>query len=390
MNDLKDRLNRLGDGAPMPSPPIDRVVRRAGQLRRRRRIVETAALASFVGIAVIAGVSLSQWAPRDDTPEVLFEQPPEPMPRGWKRTTIGTLTIDHPRTWQPLRTVGEETADPNVVLSNRRLSRSDVRLALLARHDVQFSKQFPRDAVVFVVGGDPMAGPSGPAGAVGAPRVTPRPAGFAGQIRVRTGTVPQSILRLAAYVGPEAPDGALDAVGEVARRVQLRPLPASPGAEPPPPADAGPLGGNGNDADNPIFTDPWPAQATLRLDDDEVVRVRTSGDCAAVTMENTVETLNMSVQDQRCGLVPTGAALERLLSGMISLGTVSSLEDIDRHLTVARVSGEVDKVTADLVGRGSAQVSIDNGWVVAVAKGRILRLTAYDADGTRLGQLFDG
>ena len=77
-------------------------------------------------------------------------------------------------------------------------------------------------------------------------------------------------------------------------------------------------------------------------------------------------------------------------AGVLSvLSTVASLEDNDRHLIVARVSGEVDKVTADLVGRGSAQVSIDNGCVVAVAKARILRLIAYDDDRTRLGQLFD-
>lgn len=386
MNDLEDRLNRLSDGTTAPPPALDRVARRAGELRRRRRIVQSAAIASLAGIVAVAGTNLAPW--RSPESGVVFEQPPVPLPDGWKRTKVGALTIDHPREWKPLRAVGGDTSEPEVVLSNRRLSRSDLALALLAHADVQFSKGFPRDAVVFVVGGDPLTGPSGPPGDLGAPRVTPRPAGFTGQIRVRTGTVPQSILRLAAYVGPEAPDGALDRAGEVARRLQLRPLPASP-EEPPPPADPGPLGGNGNDPDNPVFTDPWAVQATFQLDEDEVIRVRTKDDCAAVTLENRVETRNLTVQHQRCGVAAVAAPLELFVSGLLSPGTVRRLEDSDRHLIVARVSGEVDEIKGDLVGRGTVSVSTSNGWVIAVAKGRILRLIGYDETGKRIDEVSD-
>lgn len=390
MNDLEDRLDRLSDVTMAPSPPLDRVARRAGELRRRRRIVEAVAIASFAVIAAVAGPSILQWRPPGGEPDVVFEQPPAPLPDGWKRTTIGALTIDHPRGWQPLHIAGEDTPEPNVVLSNRRLSGADLELALLAHADVQFSKRFPRDAVVFVVGGDWMSGPSGPAGDLGPPRVTAPSAGFTGRIRARTGTVAQSILRLAAYVGPEAPDGALGTVGAVARRLQLRPLPPSPGEEPPPPADSGPLGGSGNDADNPIFTDPWPVKTTFQLDDDEVIRVRTKGDCAAVTLENRVETRNLSVQHQRCGLGTSTAPLELFVSGRISPGTVRRLEDSDRHLIVARLFREVEEVEGDLVGRGTVRVSISDGWAIVVAKGRILRLIGYDETGKRLGQLVDG
>ena len=392
MTDLEDRLRRLSADATSDVPPVDQVTRRATQLRRRRRLAEATSATAVIAVVALLGVNLAQLTTPDTTdPNVVFEQPPAPLPARWTRTTIGPLTIDHPQAWKVRHVQGEDSRNPRVVLSNRRLSQHDLDLALLASDEVRFSARFPTDAVVFVVGGDYLAPPPAPDGALGDPRPLPRPRGFSGDVVARNGRVPQSILHLAAYIGPEAPAGAADAAGTVAERLRLRETPVSPADQPPPPPpDSRPFGGSGIQPDSPIFTEPWQIQAQIALDDDEVINVRVKGDCAAVTKERTVKSRNVTVEDERCGLTEPAAALERVTGGVTMGGSIAGdLGDAERHVIVARIGPDVRDVTARLVGRGWVRTETSNGWVIALAKGRIARLVAFDEDGRRLGVLTD-
>lgn len=390
MNDLEDRLRRLSPPSEEPPPPIEQVTRRAGQLRRRRRLAEAAAATCAVAVVGLVGVNLpTQVSP--DVPDVVFEQPPPPVRNGWTRTSIGTLTVDHPQGWSVLRVVGEDSRQPRVVLANRELTASDVDLALLARNDVRFSRRFPPDAVVFVVGGDYLQPPPAPNGAVDNRTVLPRPQGLAGDVVAWTGRVPGSILHLAAYVGPDAPASAERVVRDVAETVDLREPDAA--ADPMPPPESGPFGTGGLDTDNPIFTEPWEVQAEIDLDDDEVIRIRAKGDCVAVTLENTVEVANRSVQSQRCDLTPAAAPLERLDGGLLMGGTIAGgiddIDDAEVHVLVARARSDVDDVLVRQIGGERARAAVEHGWVIAMSDGRIARLIARDAAGRRLGVLTD-
>ena len=387
MTDLEERLRQLAPPSGEPLPPVETVVRRATQLRRRRRIAEAAAATCAVAVVALVGVNLpNQVAP--DGPDVVFEQPPPPVRDGWTRTSIGMLTVDHPQGWSMLRAVGEDSREPRVVLSNRQLTPSDVDLALLARDDVRFSRRFPSDAVVFVVGGDYLQPPPEPGGAVGNRTILPRPPGMDGDVAAWTGRVPASILHLAAYVGPDAPRSAARVVRDVAGTVRLRE--PDPAAEPPPPPESGPFGTGTLDTENPIFTEPWAVQAETVLDDDEVIRVRVKGDCVAVTLENVVEVANRSVQSRHCDLTAPAAPLERLDGGLLMGGTIEGdIDDAEFHVIVARARSDVADVVVRQIGGEQARTVVDRGWAIAMSDGRIARLVARDAAGRRLGVLTD-
>ena len=382
MTDLEDRLRTLSASTSTPPAPLEQLTARAGQLRRRRQLMQGAGSLAAVAMIALVGTNVANLPlPYRTDPPVAFEPQPDPVAEGWQRREIGVLRIDHPKGWNVELVKWRKSAEPEVVLSNRRLTEADTELALLARDDVRFSADFPADAVVFVVGGDPYRGGPSPAGALGDPTRLPRPRGLDGNVVARTGRVKQSILHLAAYIGPNAPADDAKTLDDVAKSVVLGDRPLTPeDMEPPPPG--GPIGTGGLNPDDPVFTDNWAIAAEVRLDDDELIRVRTQGDCAAVTHEEDIPgSRNLSVEHRECGLSKQPkAALEQVVSGMFMRRTLRDLERMERHVVVARRAPGAN-VQAQLAGRGTVSVDDSNGWYIAVTNGRFFRLVATDEDG---------
>lgn len=388
MTDLEDRLGSLAETRlHAPAPDMDMLTRRATGLRRRRRLMEGAG-AIVAGVALLAvGMTLTSVSPRQ-APNVVFEQPPPPLPKGWKRTHLGPLTVDHPSGWSVQRSTDENTQEPQVVLANRPLADRDIDLAYLVRDDARFSRALPRDVVVFVVGSDYITAPPDPDGALGRAKTLPRPAGFDDDVVVRKGSVPSSILHMAAYVGPEAPARTQRVLDVVASRVRLEELDLDPG--PPPPDWAVPAGGD--TPDDPVFTEPWPIQVETRLPYGERLAVRTKGDCAVVTVERGDER-NKMITDRRCELGPRTRHIEGVI-GALSEGPppdpgADPTTETDQHLVVARMSPEVARVRAELTDGRTAAVIINNGWALTLAPTRVFRLVALDEKGETLGTVVD-
>ena len=394
MTDLEDRLRTLSASSSSAPAPLEQLTSRAGQLRRRRRVTEGVSAVAVVALVAVLGSNLPLRTTENRPPAVVFDPPPfEPpsssVPGGWERTTIGVLTVNHPKAWRVELVDGRDSADPNVVLASRPLTKRDAELALLARRDSRFSAAFPAEGVVFVVGGDRFVAPPSPAGALGDPRKLPRPSGYTGDIVARTGRVELSILHLAAYIGPDAPREDAAALDGVAKSVHQ-------GAATAVDRDRGPLrvsgsgllGGNGIDPENPIFTEPWTAQLRLRLDDDEIIAVRTKGDCFAVTMENVVETRNLNVLHRYCGRMP-GAAMLEAANGTVDPGTQAVGEPGEWHLVVVRLGDRVASVQVQLAGRGTVRKEHGHGWFMALSRGRIFRLTGLNDQGARVAHLSD-
>ncbi len=290
---------------------------------------------------------------------------------------IGTrLDVTVPPGWTKLFAAGER-----LVVSTRPLSDADRTLALLARNDAAFSSGFPADAVVVVVGGDPVeakytTGPDGsqvapgPAYALGPERV------LAGGVRVRRGDVPQSIVKIASYAGPKAPASRLAEAEVIAGGLRLvRTGDPSVHPSPPPPGSRPGL---------PAGTLPVPETGLP-----EVARAAASGSTLVLVAGHDCAYLRwVDAQRELPGYQP-------LAGGCATRQPGTMIETLGQPVPVMRGPGSapatvvmfragtgVARLTARLAdGRTVPATTGADGWGLVATEGRVVGLTAIDPQG---------
>ena len=295
---------------------------------------------------------------------------------------LGTrLDYPVPPGWQKLFAEGER-----LVLSTRALFDGDRSLALLARNDAAFSSAFPPDAVVVVVGGDPVeakygtapdgsAIAPGPAYALGPERV------LAGGVRVRRGDIPQSIVKIASYAGPSAPAARLAEAEAIAAGIRLVRT-GDPAVRPPPP---------------PIGSRPGMPAGLLPVPEaglPEVARVAATGstvvlvagqDCAyARWVDSDPSRQGHQPLAGVCAPRPAGTAIAAAGQPVIAMRG----PDTDPSMVMILRSGpSIARFTARLADGKTAPVAMgSDGWAIVASTGRVVAVTGIDTQGRSVAE----
>lgn len=383
-----------------PPEPVEVLSRRAGVRRRRRRTM-WAALVGLAGVAVALPLidrppAKEQRVIAGPGPDTTVGGASIPVPSTSPPTTtalefvagqpIGTrLDYPVPAGWQKLFAEGER-----LLLATHALSGADQALALLARNDAAFSRAFPPDAVVVVVGGDPVeakygtapdgsALAPGPAYALGPERV------LAGGVRVRRGDIPQSIVKIASYAGPSAPAARLAEAETIAAGIRLVRT-GDPSVRPPPPPvgsrpglPAGPL---------PVAEAGLPEVARAPAAGSQVVLVA-GQDCAYLRWVDAQPSLPTSQP-------LAGACLARPAATAITAAGPAVLAmrgpDADPSIvTVFRSGPSIASFTARLADGKAAAVSVGaDGWAIVAGTSRAVAVTGTDIQGRAIAEQMVG
>ncbi len=325
--------------------------------------------------SVVAGADPAATTPASTTATTLAIEFVAGQPLGTR------LDFTVPPGWTTLFAQGER-----MVVATRPLSEADRTLALLARNDSAFSTAFPPDAVVVVVGGDPveakyLGGPGeatiapGPAYALGPERV------LAGGIRVRRGDVPQSIVKIASYAGPSAPAARLAEADTIAGGIRLVRT-GDPSVRPPPPPEGSRPG---------LPTGPLPvAEAGLP----EVARTSASGstlvlvagqDCAYLRWVDAQTSLpGYQPLAGACGARPAGTTIRAVGQPVrVMRGPDTSPSTV----TIFRSGAGVARFTARLVDGRMVPASIGaDGWGLVAGDADVVAVSPIDAQGRTLAE----
>ena len=351
--------------------PVDELHRRVAA-RSRRRNRRRAAVAGLVAVASCVG-AIPLLDRVDDRPTRVATGPgPGSVFADTTQAPPGTrLEFSVPDGWETLSYDGRE-----LVVATRPLTNLDLRLALLGRADVSFDA-FPADAVVLVVGIDPLEPKygtnwdgtqldPGPPYALGGERVLPD------GVRFRRGDVPQSMVRIASYAGPAAAGSQLRQAEEVAR--SLRQVPTGVPA----------VGG-------PVTPGRYAAQVLSEVAragaGDAAMLLEADDDCAYARPAGS--RTQLTGQDRMgggCGTRPAGSGITVVGSAFQIWGDPGTPPSSAGIVRVGPGVRTVSARTAD--GRSVPAVLGKDGWAIAVARGRIVTFTAFDAQGGQLDAVF--
>jgi hypothetical protein len=366
-----EELRQLAEYPAAAPYPVDELHRRVAA-RSRRRNRRRAALAGLAAVvSCVAAIPLLHRV--DDRPTRVATGPgPGSV---FADTTTGPpgtrLEFSVPDGWETLSYDGHQ-----VVLATRPLTNLDLRLALLGRADPSFGA-FPADAVVVVVGFDPLEPKygthwdgtqldPGPPYALGRERVLP------GGVRFRRGDVPQSMMRIASYAGPAAVGEPLRQAEEVAGSLRLVPTGQ--------PAVAGPVTPGGSGAQV------LPEVARAGTGDSSMV-LEAGDDCAfARPAGSRTQVAGQDRLGGGCGARPAGSGITAVGPAFQVWGDPGTPPSSAGIVRVGPGVRTVSATTAD--GRSVAADLGKDGWAIAVTGGRIVTFTAFDAQGGLLDAVF--
>ncbi len=360
MTDVAEELRSLLDYPANAPEPVEELHRRVG-VRRRRRARRRSLAAGLAAVAMsIAVVPILHRA--DDQPTRIATVPAPAIPAGPR------LEYSLPEGWQTLYAEGNRLAVATDALSDR-----DRELALLTRSDASF-RDLPPDAVVVAVGADPLDVKygtnwdgsvinAGPAYGLGPERV------LAGGVRFRKGDVPQSIVQIASYAGPDAPASRLREAEAVAASIRL--VGAGGTAPPAPPAGSASGASAAPQALKEVArAGTGPSSVVLEAD----------ADCAYFRPAGSQP--HQQGHDRLgggCGTRPAPGAIATIGSAVLVWGEPGTAPS---SATAMRVGPDVKSVSARTAdGRTFPAALGATGWGVAVGPGRIVGLTAIDSAG---------
>jgi hypothetical protein len=373
--DLLESFRRLVDEPAAPPEPVEVLERRVAARARWRHAVAGGAVVTVIAVLAVALLPDRDGPATEVHTGPAAEPPAEPpaAPPAVEEHGRSSLTVSVPNGWQILFRGPER-----IVLGTVPLSEGDLALALLARDDSAFSS-FPPAAVVVAVGADPLEakytvqadgsvrGP-GPEYALGEEKV------LAGGVRVRRGDIPQSILRIAAYAGPEAPAERLVQAERITAGLRLSRTGSEPVPPPPPGSRPGfPHGGA-------VPTRAYSPPAVAARFGTHALAAEADGDCGYLYLHDAAEPLTGS-----CTQAPAGA-------GLVVVGVPVVLPSPPPAGPTAtgvlfRAGPGVARVEARLLdGRTVPAALGSGGWGVVAAEGRIVALQALDGAGRPLGE----
>lgn len=377
MTDLEQRLQRLAESLPAVASDSERVRRRASHLRRRRRTLNAVSALGAVVIIAVAAPAVIDILPRRGG---VLLTPGEPAPpAGWVRRTGVRATFDHPEHWQSL-TLPEDRPTYDLI-STHGLSLHDLEVARFVASGVRFSADFPRAAVVFVVGGDTGAAPPEPAGAFGEPQPLPLPRGFTSPILVRRGRIAESTHHITAYIGPDAAAEDIRALNAIAASARPNAQPApDPDFTPPPPGFVPMDAAAAEDLEGRLTR----TGLEVTLDDDEIVSLHSGDGCVALRHELPAERLDSSWLQPVCDTssVPPEPLIVRhetlvMLKTSPPLPSVSE-ERLDWRVMVLRTSPAYDAVAVQLSDGQLVHGVAADGYGLVAFQGRAAEVIGYE------------